>query len=59
MLGPLLDSPHRVGHRLERELSGLRSARRGVYRIIYEIDEDEMVVGVIRIEHSADVYRSR
>lgn len=36
-----------------------RRARRGVYRIIDEIDEAERVVIVYRIEHRATVYRPR
>lgn len=57
MLGALVDNPHRLGGPLQRELAGMRSARRGVYRIIYEIDEAERVVIVYRIEHRATVYR--
>jgi mRNA-degrading endonuclease RelE of RelBE toxin-antitoxin system len=57
MLGALLDNPHRLGGMLQRELAGMRSARRGVYRIIYEIDQAERVVIVHRIEHRATVYR--
>ena len=40
-------------------LEGLHSARRGDFRIIYEIDEAELVVIVHRIQHRADVYRPR
>lgn len=54
----LLDSPHRVGKPLARELSGYHSARRGAYRVIYRIDDTERVVFVVRIDHRADVYRT-
>jgi mRNA-degrading endonuclease RelE of RelBE toxin-antitoxin system len=54
--GPLVDNPHRVGKPLGLELEGYHSARRGPYRVIYRI-EDEGVVRVVRIDHSADVYR--
>lgn len=47
--GPLLDNPHRVGAPLRFELEGLWSARRGTYRILYEIDEAARTVIVIRI----------
>ena len=57
LLGPLSENPHRVGHPLRRELSGLWSARRGAYRVIYEIDEHRHRVMVLRIDHRADVYR--
>ena len=59
MLGALLDNPHRVGGELQRELAGLRSARRGAYRIIYEIDDTERLVIAYRIEHRATAYRRR
>ena len=59
MLGALLANPHGVGGALQRELAGLRSARRGVYRIICEIEETERLVVVYRIEHRATAYRPR
>ncbi len=57
MLGPLIDSPHRVGGELQRELTGLHSARRGAYRVIYEIIDDEQIVVVHRIDHRRHAYR--
>ena len=59
LLRPLCENPRQVGHPLQQELAGLWSARRGAYRVIYEIDEDERVVDVLRIEHRSDVYRPR
>ena len=59
LLGPLTDNPRQVGHQLQRELSGLWSARRGAYRVIYEIDDEDRTVFVLRIEHRSDVYRPR
>jgi mRNA-degrading endonuclease RelE of RelBE toxin-antitoxin system len=59
LLGPLVESPARVGHPLHRELKGLWSARRGPYRIVYELDIPSRSVHVVRIDHRADVYRSR
>jgi mRNA interferase RelE/StbE len=55
----LLDNPHRVGKPLARELAGYHSARRGAYRVVYWIDEPAMTVHVVRIDHRADVYRTR
>lgn len=54
--GPLLDNPHRVGKPLRFELEGYHSARRGQYRVIYTIDEHEVVVEVIKISHRGDAY---
>ncbi len=59
MLGALLENPHRVGGPLQRELAGMRSARRGAYRVIFEIDEAEQLVIVHRIDHRATVYKPR
>ena len=59
MVGPLCENPHRVGHPLQRELTGLWSARRGAYRVVYEIDEESATVIVVRLDHRADVYRPR
>ena len=55
--GELAHNPRRVGKKLTRELEGRFSARRGPYRLIYSINDDEQVVGVLRVDHRADVYR--
>ncbi|MHB8438359.1 MAG: type II toxin-antitoxin system RelE family toxin [Acidimicrobiales bacterium] len=57
--GPLRDQPRRVGRELGGELHGYFSARRGAYRVIYRLDEEERTIHVVRIEHRADVYRRR
>lgn len=57
--GPIADNPQRLGKPLVGELAGLHSARRGDYRIIYEIIEDEKVVLIHRAQHRRDVYRPR
>ena len=54
--GPLLDNPHRVGKRLRYELEGYYSARRGQYRVIYRIDDHEVIVDSIKISHRGDAY---
>ena len=55
MTGPLVDNPLVVGKELQGPLTGLRSARRGVYRAIYRIDDDQVIV--LRVDHRSDVYR--
>lgn len=57
MIGPLRDNPRRVGHPLSRELTGLWSARRGAYRVIYGINDANRTVDVMRIDHRSDIYR--
>lgn len=59
LYGSLAANPHRVGRRLGLELEGLHSARRGDYRLIYRIDDEERRVDVVAIGHRADVYRRR
>lgn len=57
--GSLATSPRRVGKPLMRELRGKYSARRGAFRIIYTIDDADLLVTVLRVEHRADAYRPR
>lgn len=57
--GDLAEVPRRVGKPLVGDLSGLWSARRGAYRIIYEIADDDQIVLIHRIQHRGDVYRRR
>jgi mRNA-degrading endonuclease RelE of RelBE toxin-antitoxin system len=56
----LLDNPHRLGKRLLLPpYEGTWSARRGGYRVLYEIDEENRTVTVTAVEHRSDAYRSR
>lgn len=56
----LLENPHRLGKRLRLlPYEGTWSARRGSYRVLYEIDEQRRVVTVTAVEHRGDAYRSR
>jgi mRNA-degrading endonuclease RelE of RelBE toxin-antitoxin system len=48
--------PHRVGKPLRDVLAGRYSARRGEFRVIYEIHDDVVVVRVISIRHRRDAY---
>lgn len=55
--GPLAENPRRVGKPLRDQLEGRYSARRGEFRVIYEVFDDRIVVRVINIDHRRDVYR--
>ena len=55
----LPENPQRVGKPLERDLEGSHSARRGDYRVIYEIHETAGDVLITRVNHRASVYRPR
>jgi len=57
IFGPLAETPLRVGGPLSGQLTGLRSARRGSYRVIYAVDEELERVNVVHIDHRGDVYR--
>lgn len=56
--GALIDNPHRVGKPLRGDLSGIHSARRGTYRVLYRISEARHEVVVVRVEHRRDAYRT-
>jgi mRNA interferase RelE/StbE len=56
----LLDNPRRLGKRLRLPpYEGTWSARRGSYRALYEIDDENRTVTVTAVEHRSDAYRSR
>jgi len=55
--GPLAENPRRMGKPLKGDLSGFWSARRGEYRVVYEIDDDVVTVIILRIGHRRDIYR--
>ncbi len=57
--GSLIENPRRVGRELRNELAGIHSARRGIYRILYRIDDNKRTVTVLRVYHRGDVYRRR
>ena len=55
----LLRQPLRVGKPLRGQLAGVHSARRGTYRVLYRVDDQQRQVVVLRIEHRGDIYRPR
>ncbi len=46
-----------AGSVLKGQLLGLRRLRVGNYRIVYEVQENELVVLVIRVAHRREAYR--
>lgn len=56
ILGDLATNPHRVGKQLRPPLERQHSARRGTFRIVYEIDELQHVVRVVAVKARNDVY---
>jgi len=55
--GPLAENPHRVGKPLRDDPTKRYTARVGVYRVIYRIEDQVHVVSVVRVGHRADIYR--
>ena len=52
----LAETPH-LGSALKGDLRGLRRLRVGHYRILYEVQDDTLVVLIIRVAHRRDAYR--
>jgi mRNA-degrading endonuclease RelE of RelBE toxin-antitoxin system len=57
VLGPLADNPLRLGGALAGRLVGLRSVRRGTYRVLYRIDEKAALIEIVHIEHRSSASR--
>ncbi|WP_442543782.1 type II toxin-antitoxin system RelE family toxin [Arthrobacter sp. KN11-1C] len=57
--GALAENPHRLSKPLTNEPLGLRTARRGDYRVLFTLDTEEHTLYVHRIEHRSDVYKPR
>lgn len=56
--GPLAENPYKVSKRLREPHYPSYVARRGEFRIIYDIADEQLVVFVINIRHRRDVYRN-
>ena len=54
----LADDPRPVG---SEKLSGQERyrVRQGVYRIVYELKDEELVITVVKVGHRREVYRER
>ena len=50
------DNPRRFGKSLSRELAGLWRYRVRHYRIICNIEDDTLIVLVLRVGHRKDIY---
>lgn len=53
IVGALVANPHRLGKRLHPPLNDSHSARRGTYRIIYRIDDEQGTVTIVDISPTA------
>lgn len=52
-----LDNPRSRGKALTGNLSGLWRYRVRDYRIIFDITDEELLIGVVKIDKRSDVYR--
>ncbi|MDE0281007.1 MAG: type II toxin-antitoxin system RelE/ParE family toxin [Gammaproteobacteria bacterium] len=52
-----LSETPRVGTILKGDLRGLRRLRVGDYRILYEVQDDELIVLVVRVAHRGQANR--
>lgn len=59
LTGPVAENPYRLGKQLDAPLEELRSTRRGEYRALYAVDDQEQVVTVVAVAHRRDAYRPR
>lgn len=50
-------NPERLSKELRGELTGLRSARNGDYRVLYRLDAETL--WVLRVAHRAHTYRPK
>ena len=57
--GPLADNPHLLSKPLRIELAAYRSARRGDYRVLFRIDDDQHTIVIVSVSHRAHIYRRR
>lgn len=57
--GPLAENPRRVGKPLLEPLAPQYSARRGEYRVLYIIEDEQVTVVITSVKHRADAYRPR
>jgi mRNA interferase RelE/StbE len=48
---------YQVVKALRAPLDGLHSARRGVFRIVYRVDDGAVTVLIVSVDHRRDAYR--
>lgn len=52
----LPENPH-IGKPLKGNFAGLRRLRIGDYRVVYEINEGEVLILILRVAHRKEIYR--
>ncbi len=59
LTGPVAENPQRLGKQLDAPLDTLWSTRRGEYRAIYAIDDEQQRLSIVAVAHRRDAYRTR
>ncbi|WP_106848236.1 type II toxin-antitoxin system RelE/ParE family toxin [Blastococcus sp. Marseille-P5729] len=54
----LATNPLRLSKPLAGDLDGVRSARNGDYRVLFDYDEETESILIVRVGHRAHVYRT-
>jgi mRNA interferase RelE/StbE len=57
--GPLAENPYRVGKPLLDPLAPQYSARRGEYRVLYLVEDEQVTIVITSVTHRVDAYRAR
>ncbi len=57
--GPIAENPRRLGKPLDAPYDEVYSARRGEYRVLYSIDEEQHTITVLALGHRREIYRPR
>ncbi|MDT0347906.1 type II toxin-antitoxin system RelE family toxin [Pseudonocardia charpentierae] len=53
----MAENPYLLGKQLDAPMKELRSTRRGEYRALYTVDDEEHIVAVVAVAHRRDAYR--
>jgi mRNA interferase RelE/StbE len=56
--GPLAAAPRGVGTPLRAPFEGQWRARRGEYRVRYDLDDAARTVRILDVDHRRDIYRA-
>jgi mRNA interferase RelE/StbE len=59
IIDALLDSPTGPAKRCHAPLEDRQSARRGTYRVIHRINDEQRTVTVVEIAHRRDAHRAK
>ena len=50
-------NPKELGKKLNAEYKGLYRYRYGDYRIVYELNDDQLIILIVKVGHRREVYK--